>query len=159
LSVLGIDPGLATVGYAVIEKREGIFYPLTYGVITTPAGVNLSKRLLSIQKDLSAIITEFKPDEAAIETLYFSKNKKTAMDVAHARGVLLLTLANHNLPISEYTPNVIKQTVTGSGRSEKFQVQNMVKLLLGMDDIVKPDDAADALAIAICHKNHSPAMM
>jgi crossover junction endodeoxyribonuclease RuvC len=149
--VLGIDPGTATTGYGLVTDRDSGAVAVAHGVILTPSGVPLPDRLMMIQRELSAIIELYHPDHAAVEELFFNKNVRTALAVAHARGVMLLTLAQANVRIFEYTPLEVKLAVTGSGRADKRQMQQMIMLLLNLDQIPKPDDAADALAIAVCH--------
>jgi crossover junction endodeoxyribonuclease RuvC len=149
--VLGIDPGTAITGYGLVHEENGQAVALAYGAITTPSELPLPDRLKLIQRDLAAVIEEYRPDQAAVEQLFFNKNVRTALAVGHARGVVLLTLAQANVPIFEYTPLQVKQAVTGHGRADKAQVQQMVTLLLGLNKVPKPDDVADALAIAICH--------
>jgi crossover junction endodeoxyribonuclease RuvC len=149
--VLGVDPGTATTGYAVVVEEEGRLQIVTLGVVTTPAKMPLPLRLQQIYRDLSQIVEAHRPDAAAVEELFFSRNARTAMSVGHARGVTLLALANAGLPIAEYTPMQIKQAVTGYGSADKRQVQEMVRVLLNLADIPRPDDAADAAAVAICY--------
>lgn len=149
--IIGIDPGYAIVGVGVVEYVGNKFRTLEYNAITTPAGMNTVDRLKKIYDEMTMYIEKYKPDAMAIEELFFNSNQKTAINVAQARGVLLIAAANHNLPISEYTPLQVKQSVTGYGRAEKKQIQQMVKMILGLNVIPKPDDAADALALAICH--------
>ena len=154
--ILGIDPGIATTGYGVIEKDEkGNITALDYGVITSPKEESLAVRLNIVEESLKKLIEKFKPDEAAIEELFFAKNVKTALTVAHARGVILLCLNRECGRLYEYTPLQIKQGLTGYGRADKNQIQQMVKILLKLKNIPKPDDAADALAVAICHSQTS----
>jgi crossover junction endodeoxyribonuclease RuvC len=153
---LGIDPGTAIVGYAVVQSIGNRLQLVICDVITTPSTMTLPARLSIIYEKLSKIIETYKPTEAAIEELFFSKNARTAMSVGHARGVALLALANSGLQISEYTPNQVKQAVTGYGSADKHQVGEMVRAILGLSAVPKPDDAADAAAIAICHLNTSP---
>ena len=150
--VLGIDPGTAITGYGLVrEESTGQAVALAYGAITTPSDLPLPDRLNLLQRDLAAVIEQYQPDQSAVEQLFFNKNVRTALAVGHARGVILLTLAQANIPIYEYTPLAVKQAVTGSGRADKRQVQQMVTLLLSLSKIPKPDDVADALAIALCH--------
>ncbi len=149
--ILGIDPGFAIVGYGVLEYQNNHFKPLGFGAITTDAKTPMLDRFLSIYNDLTRIIEEYRPDFMAIEELFFNSNQKTAINVAQARGVLLLAALQHDVPVFEYTPLQVKQAVAGYGRAEKSQVQQMVKLLLNLEKVPKPDDTADALAIAICH--------
>src|SRR5512143_3087931 len=149
--VLGIDPGTAITGYGLVREENGQAVALAYGAITTPSDLPLPDRLKLLQRGLAAVIDQHRPDQAAVEQLFFNKNVRTALAVGHARGVILLTLAQADIPIYEYTPLEVKQAVTGSGRADKAQVQQMVTLLLSLSKIPKPDDVADALAIAICH--------
>ena len=149
--ILGIDPGLAIVGYGVIEYKNGRFRTLAYGAITTPAHTAVEKRLNMIFRDLSALIDKYKPDEVAVEELFFTNNITTGIRVAEARGVILLSAERACIPIFEYTPPQVKQAVVGYGKAEKRQVIAMVTLLLGLPKPPRPDDTADALAIAICH--------
>ncbi|MDM8532668.1 crossover junction endodeoxyribonuclease RuvC [Anaerolineales bacterium HSG25] len=151
MRVIGIDPGTAITGWGIVEERMQSLNMVAYGVVTTPAKTPLPERLQTIYQELTAVIAEWNPDLSAIEELFFSKNAKTALSVGHGRGVAMLTLANANLPITEYKPLEIKQAITGHGGATKPQIQQMVKLLLELDDIPRPDDAADALAVAICH--------
>ncbi len=150
--IIGFDPGLATLGYGVIRKEQrGKPEMLDYGIISTPKDESLPVRLCMLEKGIKQIIDKFKPDEIAIEELFFAKNVKTGINVAHARGVLLLTANKECGRIFEYTPLQIKQALTGYGRADKMQIQKMVKTYLGLKGIPRPDDAADALAVALCH--------
>ncbi|MBQ7340440.1 MAG: crossover junction endodeoxyribonuclease RuvC [Clostridia bacterium] len=150
--ILGLDPGLATLGYGVIKKENNKKAELVdYGIVSTPKDENLAVRLCMLEKGIKQIIDKFKPDEIAVEELFFAKNAKTGIAVAHARGVILLTANKECGRIFEYTPLQIKQALTGYGRAEKIQIQQMVKSLLGLKGIPKPDDAADALAVALTH--------
>ena len=149
--VLGVDPGLATTGYGLVRKIGGEIRAVAYGVVTTSAKRPLGERLQRIYQELSALIQLHRPDEGAVEELFFSRNVRTAMSVGQARGVALLALADAGLTVTEYTPLTIKQAVSGFGGADKVQVQTMVKMLLRLEDIPRPDDAADALAVAICH--------
>jgi len=152
--ILGLDPGTAIVGYGVLNKKsKRELVVLEYGCLTTPAGQKPSKRLLSIEKQLRKVIKDFKPDEAVVEKLFFFKNLKTAIAVSEARGVILAELERQKVKVFEHTPLEIKQAVTGYGRASKIQVQKMVQNILKLDKLPKPDDAADALAAAICHVN------
>lgn len=153
--VLGIDPGLANTGWGVIDWNGSKFTLVKYGVIETAASEVHGTRLLSIYNGLCAVIDEFRPAEAAMETLYFAKNQTSAMAVAEARGVVSLCLAQHCVPLGEYTPNQIKRAVTGSGAADKELVERYVQLLLGLPMPPQPDHAADALAGAITHINTS----
>ena len=150
--ILGIDPGIATLGYGVI-KADNRCKPemIDYGIISTPKDENLAVRLAMLEKGIKQVIDKFKPDEIAVEELFFAKNVKTGIAVAHARGVILLTAIKECGKIFEYTPLQIKQALTGYGRAEKIQIQQMVKTMLGLKGIPRPDDAADALAVALCH--------
>ena len=152
--VLGLDPGLAITGYGLVEGDGQELTSIIHGVIRTPAKTPTARRLMQIHQELLCIIDRHHPDEAAVEELFFSTNARTAMSVGEARGVLLLTLAEAGLPIGEYTPLQIKQAITGYGQADKAQVQEMVRILLNLCDVPRPDDAADALAVAICH-HHS----
>jgi crossover junction endodeoxyribonuclease RuvC len=149
--VLGIDPGTAITGYGLVTEVGSQLQTAAYGVITTPSDWPLPQRLQKIYRDLTALIREHHPTEGAVEQLFFSRNVKTALAVGQARGVALLALAEGDVHIYEYTPLQVKQSVVGYGRAEKKQIQELVKLLLGLDTVPQPDDAADALAIAICH--------
>ena len=151
MRILGIDPGYAIVGFGVLEAQRGQARLVRCGAINTPAGVPMPQRLVQIQADLETLIHQFAPDVMAIEELFFNTNVTTGIGVAQARGVILMTAAKLGLSIYEYTPSQVKQAVAGYGRAEKNQVQQMVKLLLNLESIPKPDDTADALAIAICH--------
>ena len=151
MKIIGIDPGTGILGFGVIEVKRNTVSMITAGVITTPAHTPLDERLEDIFDGLTEIIAETKPDVMSIEKLFFAQNVTTAMSVSHARGVAMLTGRKAGLPIAEYTPLEIKQTLTGYGRADKKQMQEMVKVQLGLQSIPKPDDAADALAAAITH--------
>ena len=151
MRVLGIDPGTAITGYGVVGEVQGELQPLAFGVIKTPADQPLPRRLQLIYRAISDLAEEWKPTAAAVEELFFSRNVRTAMSVGQARGVALLALANAGLDVAEYTPLAIKQAVTGYGNADKAQIQEMVRLLLRLEKVPRPDDAADALAVAICH--------
>lgn len=157
--ILGIDPGLAIVGWGIIESVRGNKRALAYGAITTPAHTDIEARLLMIQQDLEQIIEKYKPDEMAIEELFFNTNITTGIAVAEARGVILCTAHKMGLPISEYTPLQVKQAVVGYGKAEKHQVISMVTSILKLPKPPKPDDTADAVAIAICHANCAASAM
>ncbi len=157
--ILGVDPGIATIGFGVIEARRGQNILKQYGVITTPAGLPLANRLLQISEDMDALIRQFQPDEMAVEELFFTKNITTGIAVAHGRGVILLSAQKLGLPIFEYTPMQVKQAVAGYGGADKRQVMLMTQRLLGMKEIPRPDDAADALAIAICHARSATSLL
>lgn len=157
---LGIDPGLATVGFGVVQSRIGNdFRALEYGAVLTEAGKKVEDRLLEIYDNIDELCKTFKPHAAAVERLYFNTNEKTAINVAQARGVILLALTKNGVPVYEYTPLQIKQALTGYGRAEKKQIMYMVKTLLKLDSEPKPDDTADALAAAICHIYSSSSML
>lgn len=151
MTILGIDPGIATVGYGVIEYEKNKFRIIATGAIETPAGIDVENRLEMIFDDMRELIETYRPDEMSVEELFFNTNQKTAVGVAEARGVILLAARKKGIPIAEYTPLQVKQSVVGYGRAEKKQVQEMVKIILGLPCVPKPDDAADALALAICH--------
>ncbi len=151
MRILGIDPGTATVGWGIIEIQAGKTVSVAFGHISTSKDLPDEKRLAEIATDLKAIITEYQPEEAAVEELFFFKNQKTIISVAQARGVILLTLENLCVSISGYTPLEVKQALTNYGRADKVQVQLMVKAILKLQAIPTPDDTADALAIALCH--------
>ena len=151
MRILGIDPGLATVGWAVIDSARGRLAPVAYGAILTPAHTDIEARLLMIKSDLEAIISKYEPEEMAIEELFFNTNITTGIAVAEARGVILCTAHAQGVKISEYTPLQVKQAVVGYGRAEKQQVIAMVTTILKLKSPPKPDDTADAVAIAICH--------
>ena len=157
--ILGIDPGVATIGFGVVRAERGKNTLLQYGVITTPAGIPLSQRLVQISEDMEQLIRQFKPDEMAVEELFFSKNITTGIAVAHGRGVILLAAEKLGVPVFEYTPMQVKQAVVGYGAAQKRQVMLMTQRLLGMKEVPKPDDAADALAIAICHSRSATSLM
>ena len=157
---LGIDPGLATVGFGVVDSRLGNdFRALEYGAVLTEAGKKVEDRLLEIYDNVDELCKTFKPHAAAVERLYFNTNEKTAINVAQARGVILLALTKNGVPVYEYTPLQIKQALTGYGRAEKKQIMYMVKTLLKLQSEPKPDDTADALAAAICHIYSSSSML
>lgn len=153
MKILGIDPGTATVGWAVIDLTAGKIGIIDFGHISTSPKTPMAERLLEISQDLEEIIKKYEPEEAGVEELFFAKNVKTAMTVSQARGAILLTLERFCVNIFEYKPNEIKLSLTGYGRADKPQMQEMVKAILSLKSIPKPDDAADACAIAICHAN------
>lgn len=153
--VLGVDPGYAIIGYGVVSFDNVRFKPIEYGAITTKAHTLFTDRLSKIYNGISDIIDRLKPEAVAIEKLYFNTNTTTAIDVAQARGVILLAATQKGIPVYEYTPLQVKQSVTGYGRAEKNQVMDMVKHLLNLREVPKPDDTADALALAICHSHYS----
>ena len=153
MRILGIDPGLATMGYGIIESNGDRHRLIQYGVLTTQAGQPTPQRLRSIFTGVQQLMDTFQPEEVAFEELFFSKNITTGMAVSAARGAALVAVAQKTDEIYEYTPMQVKQAVTGHGKADKTQVQQMVKALLGMREIAKPDDAADAIAVAITHAN------
>ena len=157
--ILGIDPGVATVGFGVITESGGAPSLLRYGVITTPSGTRLALRLTQICDDVATLIETFKPDAIAVEELFFNTNMKTAISVSHGRAAVILAGERHGVPMFEYTPLQVKKAVAGYGRASKAQVMDMVRRLLSMDSPPKPDDAADALAIAICHSRFSNSLL
>lgn len=150
MKILGIDPGTATTGFGVIEKTKGKFVTIDYGVISTPKTLPMSNRLLILFNDIEEIIAKYRPELIAVEQLFFARNVTTALTVGQARGVILLAAQKADLSLKEFTPLQVKQSVTGYGQASKKQVQAMVQKILKLKDIPKPDDAADALAIAIC---------
>ncbi len=155
MTILGIDPGYGTVGYGVVRYEKLKFTPVQYGAVTTQAGMPMHLRLCEIYDDICTLVDTFHPDEAAIEELFFSKNVTTGIQVAQARGVILLALAQKGLHPVSYTPNQIKMAVVGYGGAEKMQMMEMTKRLLHLTRLPRPDDAADALAVAICHAHSS----
>ena len=157
--ILGIDPGVATVGFGIISETGGVLKPRRYGVIATPAGIRLALRLKQINNDVTALIKTFKPDNIAVEELFFNTNQKTALAVAHGRAAIILAGEEHGVPMFEYTPLQVKKAVAGYGHATKKQVMDMVKRLLAMEQSPKPDDAADALAIAICHARFANSLL
>ncbi len=159
MRILGIDPGIAIVGFGLIESNRGSVRMLQYGAVTTEAGLPLATRLVQIENDLTALIAQLKPDEIAVEELFFSKNITTGIAVAHGRGVILCTAERLGVPIFEYTPMQVKQAVAGYGLADKKQVMDMTKRLLKLKAVPKPDDAADALAIAICHARSATSLL
>lgn len=151
MRILGIDPGYAILGYGIIDMVGNRFSVVDFGAVTTDAGTEMPQRLETLYDEVSKIIEKYKPDEASIEELFFNNNAKTAILVGEARGVAVLACAKNNLKISEYTPLQIKQALVGYGRADKKQVQAMVKAILNLESVPKPDDTADALAAAVCH--------
>ena len=151
MKILGIDPGIAIMGYGVLEFEANKIKVIENGVITTSSKTKTHERLSILYNNLNDIIEEFNPDEFAIEELFFNQNVKTAITVGHARGIQILSAQESNLPIYEYTPLQIKQAITGYGRANKSQMQKTVTTLLNLKEIPKPDDAADALSVALCH--------
>jgi len=153
LRVLGVDPGTATLGYGLISYDGRDYEAIEHGVIRTPAKTRLADRLLTIHRELTECIQRAQPDHVAVEELFFARNITTALMVGHARGVILLTAAECGLPIFEYTPMQVKQSLVGYGGADKHQIQTFLRLLLNLKELPRPDDAADALAIALCHCN------
>ena len=155
MRILGIDPGYAIVGYGIVDYAKNRFATVGYGAVTTKAKTPFETRLADIYNDMLSIIDKYNPDELAIEKLYFNTNTTTAIDVAQARGVIVLAAENSGIPVFEYTPLQVKQSITGYGRAEKRQVMEMVKSFLNLQKVPKPDDTADALALAVCHGHYS----
>ncbi len=149
--ILGIDPGYAIVGYGIVKYEGNRFTPIKYGAITTPADMPFVKRLDKIFNDLTEIFKSYKIDALSVEKLFFNTNTTTAIDVAQARGVIILSAEKSGVDVFEYTPLQVKQAVTGYGRAEKKQIMEMTRVMLGLEKVPKPDDTADALALAICH--------
>lgn len=159
MRILGIDPGIATVGFGVVDAQRGRQKYVSCGVITTPAHTSLSSRLDQIYADLASLFDTFQPEAISVEELFFNTNITTGIAVAHGRGVILLAAYQHKIPIYEYTPLQVKQSVVGYGRAEKRQVIDMVQRILSMPAPAKPDDASDALALAICHARSSMSLL
>ncbi len=151
--IMGIDPGFAITGYGIVKYEGNKFSPLEYGAVLTKASTPFAQRLLELDEGLSAVIEKYKPEAISVEELFFNKNIKTAIMAAHGRGIALAAAARSGAEVYEYTPLQVKQAVVGYGRAEKAQVQQMIKVILNLPGIPKPDDVADALAIAICHGN------
>ena len=159
MRILGIDPGYATIGFGLIEGERGQYKMVTYGAITTSAGLPLSKRLYQIDRDMEGLIGQLKPDAISIEELFFNTNITTGIAVAHGRGIILLSGYQAGLQIYEYTPLQVKQAVVGYGRADKKQVMDMVRRILSLQAVPKPDDAADAVAIALCHARSATSLI
>jgi len=157
--ILGIDPGLATVGFSIVDKDNGRLSLVSCGVITTPAHTSLSSRLDRVYDDMTELISTFSPDVMSIEELFFNTNLTTGIAVAHSRGVILLAAYRSGVQVYEYTPLQVKQAVVGYGRAEKNQVMEMVKRIMNLPAVPKPDDAADAVALAICHARSSTSLL
>ncbi|MDO8726071.1 MAG: crossover junction endodeoxyribonuclease RuvC [Candidatus Methanoperedens sp.] len=151
--IIGIDPGLAIVGFGVIKKEENRITPVSYGCIRTSSEKQNPQRLMEIYDEIIALFEKYPPVAVAVERLFFTNNITSAMGVSEARGVIFLAAQQKNIPVIEYTPKQVKQAITGSGRADKKQMQEMIKRLLGLDEVPKPDDAADGLSIALCHIN------
>ena len=159
MRILGIDPGYATTGFGLIEGERGQFRLLTSGVVTTPADMDFPARLELLYNDMLQLIAELKPDCAAVEELFWGRNITTGIGVAHGRGVILLALAKSGVPLTEYTPMQVKQAVVGYGLAEKKQVMDMVRRILNLPAPPKPDDAADAVALALCHARSATSLL
>ena len=159
MRIIGIDPGYAIVGYGIVDYESNHFRVVDYGAVTTTAHTPFDLRLQTIYNGLASLIEKYSPDEMAIEKLYFNTNTTTAIDVAQARGVILLAAAQRGLGVAEYTPLQVKQSVVGYGRAEKKQVQEMTRLMLNLSSVPKPDDTADALALAICHAHSAGSIL
>lgn len=157
--ILGIDPGYATIGFGLIGADRANVQMLRYGAITTPAGMEFAQRLKMIYDDMLELLNALRPDAVSVEELFFNTNLTTGIQVAHGRGVILLACTKFGVPIFEYTPLQVKQAVAGYGRAEKRQVMDMTKRLLHLDAIPKPDDAADGLALALCHARSSTSLL
>ena len=153
MRILGIDPGIAIVGFGIVDKNGNRYSTVDYGAITTPAHTPLENRLKTIYDEMTLLFANFRPDAMSVEELFFNSNAKTAIAVGQARGVIILSAVENGVPIYEYTPLQVKQALTGYGRASKMQIQQMMKSMLGLSEIPKPDDVADALAIAVCHGN------
>lgn len=151
MRILGVDPGIAIVGFGLIEADRGRTQLLNYGAITTPAGLPLARRLVQIEQDTEALIAQLKPDAIAVEELFFSNNITTGIAVAHGRGIILCTAEKSGVPLYEYTPMQVKQAITGYGKAVKKQIQEMTRIMLHLESVPKPDDTADALGMAIAH--------
>ncbi len=155
MMILGIDPGYAIVGYGLIDYRNNHFAVVDYGAILTDAGTPFNERLEKIYDSLTAIIERYKPEAMSVEKVFYNSNAKTVIDVSQARGVIMLAAQKNKVPVFEYTPLQVKQSVVGYGRAEKKQIQEMTRRILALEKIPKPDDTADALAMAICHAHSS----
>ncbi len=151
MKILGIDPGFATIGFGLISSERGEHQLLQYGAITTPPELDFPSRLVMIYDDMTELLSTLRPDAAAVEELFWGHNVTTGIQVSHGRGVILLAIAKAEVPLFEYTPMQVKQAVVGYGKAEKLQVMDMTRRLLHMREVPRPDDAADALALALCH--------
>jgi len=149
--VIGIDPGLARMGYGVIRVDRGVIVPVCYGCLETSPKIRTGERLLELYAGITSLLDRYPPEALALEKLFFSKNITSAMGVSEVRGIVLLAAEQRKIPVTEYTPNQVKQAITGSGRADKSQMQQMISRLLRLSEIPRPDDAADALSIALCH--------
>ncbi len=159
MRILGIDPGIAIVGFGVIDCQGSRLQMVQYGAVNTAAGLPLATRLVQIERDIEELIDLFEPDEIAVEELFFTKNITTGIAVAHGRGVILCAAEKKGIPIYEYTPMQVKQAVVGYGLAEKRQVMDMVRRILKLKTVPRPDDAADALAIALCHARSATSLL
>ncbi len=159
MRILGIDPGYATIGFGILEAARGSVQLQQYGTITTPPELEFSQRLLVIYEDMNRLIDTVKPDCMAIEELFWGHNVTTGIGVSHGRGVILLAAAQRQLPVYEYTPMQIKQAVVGYGNATKLQVMDMTKRILKMEKVARPDDAADAIAVALCHARSATSLL
>lgn len=151
MRILGVDPGYAIVGYGAVDYRSGQFAPVGFGAITTAAGEEMTLRLETIYDDMNTVLERYQPQAVAVEQLFFTNNVTTGIAVSQARGVILLAARKHGVPVFEYTPMQVKQAVVGYGKAEKAQVMDMARRILGLAEVPRPDDTADALAVAICH--------
>lgn len=159
MRILGIDPGYATIGFGLIEAVHGRSQMLNYGAISTPPGIPFASRLEILYDDMTVLLKETQPEAVSIEQLFFGNNITTGIDVAHGRGVILLAVQKAGIPIFEYTPMQVKQSVVGYGKATKLQVMDMTKRLLHLQAVPRPDDAADALALALCHARSATSML
>lgn len=159
MTILGIDPGYATIGFGIVEQDGGAIRLKQYGTINTPAGMAFPQRLATIYRDMNELMEAFHPDVMVVEELFFGNNVTTGIGVAHGRGVILLAAAERNIPIIEYKPSQVKQAVVGYGNAEKKQVMEMTRRLLNLEKIPRPDDAADAIAIALCHARSNTSLL
>ena len=159
MRILGIDPGYATIGFGLIEAVHGRTQMLNYGAISTPPGIPFARRLEILYDDMTVLLKETQPEAVSIEQLFFGSNITTGIDVAHGRGVILLAVQKAGIPVFEYTPMQVKQSVVGYGKATKLQVMDMTKRLLHLQAVPRPDDAADALALALCHARSATSML
>ena len=159
MRVLGIDPGYATVGFGLIDVQRGQYRMLNYGAVTTPAGIPFPRRLSILFDDMTELLRQLHPEAVAVEELFFGHNITTGIDVAHGRGIILLAIEKAGIPMFEYTPAQVKQAVVGYGKATKLQVMDMTKRLLHLQNTPRPDDAADALALALCHARSATSLL
>lgn len=159
MKILGIDPGYATIGFGLVASDRGEHRLLQYGTITTPADMSFSERLVMIYDDMTQLLQTLQPDAVAVEELFWGHNVTTGIGVSHGRGVILLAVAKYGIPIFEYTPMQVKQAVVGYGKAEKHQVMDMTRRLLKMKEVPRPDDAADAIAVALCHGRSATSLL